>query len=214
MVMDWGGIGLLVVIAVVVVFAVLIWRFWRRNLDKKRLVKQASPIPPPQPEPAFPTSFDLPSQISLASDVGADYSRLYDLLAANRYQQADEETKRVMLWVARADLRGYLLNSDLKTFPCRDLRTIDQLWVQYSGGRFGLSVQKRIYDRVGGNYHKLGDLVGWRSHKKWLKHSDLSFSIRTPMGHLPLEGGVWSGWLGGGAEIYSSLMQRLRDCKI
>ncbi|MEC4896142.1 MAG: GUN4 domain-containing protein [Oscillatoria sp. PMC 1051.18] len=213
MAMDWRGIGILVVILIVVLVAVLVWRFWRRHLYKKRRL-QASLITPPQLETAFPTTSDLPSQISLASDVGADYSRLYDLLVANNYRKADEETKRIMLWVANARVRGYILDSDIQAFPCRDLRTIDQLWVQYSGGRFGLSVQKRIYDRVGGNYHKLGDLVGWRSHKKWLKHSDLSFSIRTPMGHLPLEGGVWSGWLGGGAEIYSSLMQRLRDCKI
>ncbi|MEC4989878.1 MAG: GUN4 domain-containing protein [Oscillatoria sp. PMC 1068.18] len=202
------------VIVIVVLVAILVWRFWRQHLDKKRRLNQASLITPPRSEAAvFPTTFDLPSQISLNSDVGADYSRLCDLLIAKKYQQADEETKRIMLWVAQASVRGYILDSDIQAFPCTDLRTIDELWLKYSGGRFGLSVQKRIYDRVGGNYQKLGDLVGWRSRKKWLKHSDLSFSIRTPMGHLPLEGGVWSGWLGGGSDIYSCLMKRLLHCE-
>ena len=36
-------------------------------------------------------------------------------------------------------------------FPCDDLRTIDQLWVHYSNGKFGFSVQKKIYmDELGG----------------------------------------------------------------
>ncbi|CCQ59603.1 GUN4 domain-containing protein, partial [Crocosphaera watsonii] len=36
-------------------------------------------------------------------------------------------------------------------FPCEDLRIIDQLWVKYSNGQFGFSVQKQIYmDELGG----------------------------------------------------------------
>ncbi len=37
------------------------------------------------------------------------------------------------------------------TDTCEDLRTIDQLWVKYSNGRFGFSVQKRIWHSIGGN---------------------------------------------------------------
>jgi hypothetical protein len=38
----------------------------------------------------------------------------------------------------------------LLNFPCTDLRTIDGLWVKYSNGHFGFSVQKEIYLSVGG----------------------------------------------------------------
>jgi hypothetical protein len=30
--------------------------------------------------------------------------------------------------------------SELKIFPCEDLRTIDQLWVHYSNSKFGFSI--------------------------------------------------------------------------
>ena len=40
--------------------------------------------------------------------------------------------------------------NSIDNFPCEDLRTIDQLWVKYSDGRFGFSVQKRIYQNLGG----------------------------------------------------------------
>lgn len=33
----------------------------------------------------------------------------------------------------------------IQNFPCQDLRNIDHLWVKYSEGRFGFSVQKKIY---------------------------------------------------------------------
>jgi hypothetical protein len=45
---------------------------------------------------------------------------------------------------------GYLDIESIEKFPCTDLGTIDQLWVKYSYGRFGFSVQKRIWESVGG----------------------------------------------------------------
>ena len=38
----------------------------------------------------------------------------------------------------------------MKNFPCQDLGTIDKLWVEYSDGKFGFSVQKKIYQDLGG----------------------------------------------------------------
>jgi hypothetical protein len=34
---------------------------------------------------------------------------------------------------------------NIASFPCKDLRTIDQLWVHYSDGKFGFSVQGKIF---------------------------------------------------------------------
>jgi eukaryotic-like serine/threonine-protein kinase len=74
-----------------------------------------------------------------------------------------------MLKVAGREEKGWLNIKDIEKFPCEDLHTIDQLWVEYSNGSFGFSVQKRIYRSVGGTmeynsevWQKFGDRVGWR----------------------------------------------------
>ncbi|WP_254625990.1 GUN4 domain-containing protein [Nostoc sp. TCL240-02] len=71
---------------------------------------------------------------------------------------------------------------------------MDQLWVKYSNGRFGFSVQKKIYLSVGGKadgefykeaWEKLGDRVGWKVKRNWIHHSDVVFNASAPEGHLP-----------------------------
>jgi hypothetical protein len=102
-----------------------------------------------------------------------------------------------MLKVAGREKEGWLGTSDIEEFPCTDLRTIDTLWVKYSKGRFGFSVQKRIWESVGGTpnadyetYCHFGDRVKWRVDKNWLNYSDLTFTTEGQEGHLPC---VWWG---------------------
>ncbi|MBD2360169.1 GUN4 domain-containing protein [Anabaena minutissima FACHB-250] len=78
------------------------------------------------------------------------YAQLAYYLAAGMWQEADEETYKVMLEVAGREKQRYLELEDIRQFPCEDLRIIDQLWVNYSNGHFGFSVQKEIYLSVGG----------------------------------------------------------------
>ncbi|MBU7583756.1 MAG: GUN4 domain-containing protein [Nostoc sp. TH1S01] len=66
------------------------------------------------------------------------------------WREADEETFKLMLKVAGREQQGYLGLEDIRNFPCEDLRIIDKLWVDYSNGHFGFSVQKEIYLSVGG----------------------------------------------------------------
>ncbi|MFM6912622.1 MAG: GUN4 domain-containing protein, partial [Dolichospermum sp.] len=72
---------------------------------------------------------------SLQSSCGVDYRKLRDLLAAGKWKEADEETRQVMLAVAKREREGWLNVESIDNFPCADLRTIDQLWVKYSDGR-------------------------------------------------------------------------------
>jgi hypothetical protein len=116
------------------------------------------------------------NEISLASARGVDYRKLRDLLAAGRWREADLETERVILKAARRESEGYLRRSDAENFSCQDLRTIDKLWVKYSNGNFGFSVQKQIYQSFGGTkeydyevWKKFGDKVGWRNSRTNLK---------------------------------------------
>ncbi|MGK7958051.1 MAG: GUN4 domain-containing protein [Crocosphaera sp.] len=138
------------------------------------------------------------TQIRLKSEKGVDYTKLRDLLAAGKWKEADQETAKVMLQAANRVSEGDLRESDIDNFPHDDLRTIDQLWVHYSQGKFGFSVQKKIYvDELGGtkqyNEEILGsfcDRVGWRKEGNYVRYSDLTFELldTTPVGHLPIVG--------------------------
>jgi len=138
----------------------------------------------------------LQREVELKSDAGMDYSKLRDLLKAGKWKEADEETARVMLAVANLEEESWLDNEHIDNFPCADLRTIDQLWVKYSNGRFGFSVQKRIYQDLGGTrefkgeiWKKFGDKVGWRKGGSLVYYWNITFDKKAPEGHLPVA--VW-----------------------
>ena len=141
-------------------------------------------------EPIPPTVAGV--SVQLKSAMSVDYTQLRDLLAAGKWKEADEETLKVMLKAARRENERYFTTESIENFPCDDLRTIDQLWVKYSQGHFGFSVQKKIWLEVGGKVDhetlfKLGDRVGWRKGGSWLfNKSDLTFNKQAPMGYLPL----------------------------
>lgn len=126
----------------------------------------------------------------LASDVGVNYQNLQNLLKAGQWKAADEETTRVMLKAAKREQQGWLDEKSIEKFPCTDLRTIDQLWVKYSNGHFGFSVQKRIWLECGGkvDYETeclLGDCLGWRNNEGWLLRNKYNYSQDSTQGHLP-----------------------------
>ncbi|MFM6825126.1 MAG: GUN4 domain-containing protein, partial [Dolichospermum sp.] len=94
---------------------------------------------------------------------------------------------------------------DVKNFPREELRKMDQLWVKYSNGKFGFSVQKQIWLESGGKlngerdwdtFTKLGDRVGWKQNGGWLNYDSYTFSTNAPSGHLPA-----CGW--GESKFYS-----------
>lgn len=121
----------------------------------------------------------------LSSAVGVDYSKLRELLVAGNWKEADRETLAVLLKVCHREKEGWLREKDLAKFPCEDLHTIDQLWVRYSNGRFGFSIQKRTFYECGKNYLILGDRVGWHSGEVWLAYEGFTFALDAPPGHLP-----------------------------
>ena len=144
-----------------------------------------------------PIPLALPMRgVELKSAVGQDYTKLQDLLAANNWEEADAETRRVMLAVANREEEGCLDFESINNFPCEDLRTIDQLWVKYSDGKFGFSVQKRIYQSFSGTKEynldiwdirdKFGDKVGWRKEGNSLYYHDITFDKKASEGHIPL----------------------------
>jgi len=163
-----------------------------------------SPQPPPQP-------------VKLIS---VDYSQLDRLLASGKWEEAEHETKNKMLEAAGRTEERWFRILDIYRFPCEDLRTIDQLWVKYSNGRFGFSVQKRIYESLGGIigyydqkiWEAFGDRVGWCVNNTWLGYNDLKFSTLAPEGHLPGVLGFGDSMVLWGSRC--SLASRLVDCNI
>ena len=122
---------------------------------------------------------------------GVDYTRLQDLLVAEKWKEADQETTKVMLKAARREKEGYLNRDSIDNLIFYYLHMIDQCWVKYSQGRFGFSVQKKIWLECGGKVDyetecKLGDRVGWRKGGNWLNYDDLTFNRRAQEGHLPV----------------------------
>ncbi|GAX38743.1 GUN4 domain-containing protein [Nodularia sp. NIES-3585] len=161
---------------------------------------------------------------NLDSEKGIDYTRLRDLLAAENWKEADQETYRVMIKAVGKKEGDWFTEGELLNFPCTDLRTIDRLWVKYSNGHFGFSVQKEIYLSVGGkadgNYDseawkKFGDRVGWRVNGSWIRYSNVTFDTSSPRGHLPIN--IFVVWLR--LELirgskFSSLASKLVNCNI
>jgi serine/threonine protein kinase len=148
---------------------------------------------PDAPKPA--------AQDALRSEKGIDYTRLRDLLKAGKWREADRETYDVMIRAVGKQSGDYFTRKELLNFPCTDLRTIDRLWVTYSQGQFGFSVQKKIYVECGAKldgenpgdtiWYEFCNRVGWRKGDSWVDYKDLkanpSFS---PAGEFPSGGGL------------------------
>jgi molybdopterin converting factor small subunit len=183
-----------------------------------------------QPVPPSPKTEQ--KEIELKSAKGIDYTKLRDLLKQQKWQEADEETANVMLQAANRTEDRWLREEDIDNFPCEDLRTIDQLWVKYSGGRFGFSVQAKIYRELGGTrqynervWNAFADRVGWRVNKSWIYYKDVTFDIKAPHGHLPIIGWwikaphTMTGWLRWGFSfgvegVWLCLLSRVETCKM
>jgi hypothetical protein len=145
---------------------------------------------PPQAKPTPPQADDL------RSEKGVDYTHLRDLLKTGQWKEADKETAHRMLEAVGRKSNDYIRTEELKNFPCADLQTIDGLWVKYSQGKWGFSVQKRVYIECGakldesypGNetWYEFCRRVGWRKGNSWVNYSDLTFDPTiSPAGEFP-----------------------------
>jgi GUN4-like len=147
------------------------------------------------------TSYNPNPSESNPINVNTRYAKLESLLKAQDFRAADEETDRVMLAVAKREEEGYLRREDAEKFPCKELRSIDQLWLKYSRGKFGISVQQQILKSLGGTkefdedvWRSFGYRVGWRNERGYtLPYNWLNFSQTAPSGHLPVVYCLWDG---------------------
>jgi serine/threonine protein kinase len=139
-----------------------------------------------------------------SSAVGFDYSNLQELLSSSQWKAADQETANIILKILGCETAGKIKTEEIKKIPCRDLRTLDQLWTEYSEGRFCFSQQSRIWRKLDKNYEKFGEQVGWLVSQSWLPYTQLTFNLTAPLGHLP-------SW-GRRGKLWSSLATKIRKC--
>jgi hypothetical protein len=132
------------------------------------------------------------------------FQKLEALLKAKKWRDADLETWELMKKLTKREQEGWLRIEDVKNFPRQELRKMDQLWVKYSNGKFGFSVQKQIWLNLGGKldgeldwdtYQKLGDRVGWRKNNDWLSYDSYTFDTNARAGYLPTPAGLYRGRL-------------------
>jgi hypothetical protein len=174
------------------------------------------------PSPEQPAEVTKPNQQELlqqynpdelASDRGINYVKLRELLVAKQWKEADLETTKRMCEAMNRQEEGWLRIEDIKDFPCIDLRTIDALWVNHSNGKFGFSVQKRIWEECNSPMEYNEDLlvfhrrVGWYDEdNKWAGYGELQFSSESsPVGEIPV---WWVVFVGFGWVGLSSLLSR------
>jgi hypothetical protein len=152
------------------------------------------------------------------------YDSLEAYLGQEDWRKADEET--AWLFYVVMVLQGYEdLNELFKKFPSGTLNEIDRLWVTYSGGYFGFTVQKRIWKFGGASPNMSSEIwkefakqIGWYGSDNWVSYRDLSFSKQdSKEGNLPAlayKKVCWDeptsvGWLG--TQIGRSLAEHLGE---
>ncbi len=127
--------------------------------------------------------------VPLHSDRDIDYTPLQQVLIAQDFQAGDRLTLLKLCELAgeSAIKRKWLYFSEVNQFPKTDLRTIDTLWVVYSEGKFGFSVQRELWLSLGKNWEQLWPKIQWRTGKTWTRYpQEFIWDLSAPKGHLPL----------------------------
>lgn len=201
----------------------------------RRILYPDLPAAIPQPESVFQQkSLSTPvSSPQYQSDKVApfpqgrvDYAPLNDLLAAENWKEADQETMRIMLEIADREESGWLQKEHIQKLSDETLDTINKLWIYHSKGQFGFSVQAKIWLECKGEPGKFNYTIyqdkfcirtGWRVNKNWLKrYDDFQFYLHAQKGHFPSlsfpdikdQGISWKNW----KETFENLLPRFFTC--
>ena len=154
------------------------------------------------------------------------------LMKENRWKDADSKNWQFILVSAKKEKEGYLEVNDVKNFKCDALKAVDKLWVDNSKGKFGYSVQTRVYLEIGNSleldynpqkelpgYNEFAEMVGWKkgieNGKDWINYDSYplwetkDINTYNLVGTLPT---VRTGWFNGGWMYPIFLLQRFVDC--
>ncbi|KAL6875696.1 hypothetical protein ACP4OV_013209 [Aristida adscensionis] len=142
------------------------------------------------PTPVNPAPAEAPPDPSL--------ELLGHQLAAGDYRQADDTTRALLIELAgeSARRRGYVFFSEVQFISAEDLRAIDELWREHSNGKFGYSVQRRLWEKSRRDFTRFFIKIGWMkkldteieqyNYRAFPDEFIWEMKDDTPEGHLPL----------------------------
>lgn len=136
-----------------------------------------------------------------------DYQNLENFLKQRAWKEADKITTDIILKLLARERQGQLDFDSIKTLPCTDLHSINNLWAYYSNKQFGFGTQKGIWDEMKKKtsndeeiYNMFCQTIGWFDEND--KLLPVNYSINAPKGHLP------SGRIGKYISLFSTLIQK------
>jgi hypothetical protein len=126
----------------------------------------------------------------------ARFQPLENMLTNAEWKAADRETYELMITTVGKEIGDIFSVDDILSFPCKELVTIDRLWVEHSNGKWGFSVQKQIWQEFGSpktynleDWREFFDRVGWRRDNEFRRYENLSFDLPNSLvGELPSGG--------------------------
>ncbi|MBD2358880.1 GUN4 domain-containing protein [Tolypothrix sp. FACHB-123] len=157
----------------------------------------------------------------------SELEKLEILLSAQKWQEADEQTRKIVL---KNNQNNPLTASKIRQLSLNLLDSIDQLWVAYSDENFGLRIQSQLWQKIlepekprfklfakkvepitdSQAWTRFGCLVGWRGDdEKLLPDVKLDFSIKAPSGCFPRTRLWLHGGHGNTVKQFVALMERV-----
>jgi hypothetical protein len=160
----------------------------------------------------------------------SDLDKLEILLSAQNWQEADEQTRRTIL---KDNQDKPLKAPKIRQLSLDLLDSIDRLWIGYSEEKFGLKIQRQLWQKSleprklpfnpfkpfatrvesvteSQAWNRFGCLVGWRSDdEKLLPDAKLDFSMKAPLGCFPRTRLWLNGGYGNDVKQFVTLMQRV-----
>lgn len=118
-------------------------------------------------------------------------NKLQGYLEQGNWQEADQETTKIILEFTGRENSNLLFDKYIKDFNFSIFQYIDDLWLKASNKKFGFSTQVKIWRDVGGKsgtfqaFVRFGDRVGWRTDGEWVGYDNFIFNSSAPEGHLP-----------------------------
>ena len=136
-----------------------------------------------------PDKVPSPTWLDTPSGADIDFTPLQHHLLREEFEEADRVTSALLRQLAgeQAVRRGYVYFSEVAPMSGVDLTTLDRLWIVFSQGRFGFSVQWRLLQSFDGRYDQLWPRIGWKTDGVWTRYPGaFDWSLKAPEGHMPL----------------------------
>ncbi|MEM1426530.1 MAG: GUN4 N-terminal ARM-like repeat domain-containing protein [Cyanobacteria bacterium P01_H01_bin.130] len=126
---------------------------------------------------------------ALPAGCKVDYQPVQGCLMAHEFEEGDRQTLKLMCELAgpTAVARNWLYFTEASQFPALDLQALDRLWLIYSAGKFGFSVQQELWLGVQRDWEKFWPKIDWKEGNHWTRYpGEFQWTLDAPKGHLPL----------------------------